>query len=119
MPLHHLALRTHDVDRALAFYRDVLQLPLWPAQAGSGVWLALGSAVLMIEQAGSDEPTPNLASRDLLALDAPGGDLPQARARLTRLGVTIEAQTAHTLYFRDPDGRRVALSVFAFPSETP
>ena len=119
MLLHHLALRTHNVDRLLTFYRDVLGVPLWPAQAGNGVWLALGSAVLMIEQAGQDEPSPAAGSRDLLALSAPAGDLAGAGARLATLGVTIEAQTTHTLYFRDPDGRRVALSDFACPNETP
>ena len=119
MPLHHLALRTHDVDRLLTFYRDVLGLPLWPVQAGNGVWLALGPAVVMIEPADSDESSPAAGSRDLLALSAPAGDLAGASARLATLGVTIEAQTKHTLYFRDPDGRRVALSDFAFPHETP
>ena len=113
--LHHLALRTRDVDRLVAFYRDVLQLPLWPRQAGNGVWLALDGAVLMIERAGDDEPAPSPNSRELLAMSAPGDDLPLARAHLAQHGVSIEAETAHTLYFRDPDGRRMALSDFAFP----
>lgn len=56
MRLHHLALRTRDVDRLVAFYRQALELPPWPAQAGNGVWLALDGAVLMIERAGDDEP---------------------------------------------------------------
>ena len=43
--LHHLALRTRDVDQLVAFYRHVLELPLWPRQAGNGVWLRLDDAV--------------------------------------------------------------------------
>lgn len=115
MRLHHLALRTRDVDRLVAFYRDVLQLPLWPRQAGNGVWLTLDGAVVMIERADDGEPVVSPATRELLALEAPGGDLPRARAHLAKHGVTIEAETAHTLYFRDPDGRRVALSSYPFP----
>jgi catechol 2,3-dioxygenase-like lactoylglutathione lyase family enzyme len=115
MRLHHLALRTHDVDRLVAFYRDVLALEPWPVQAGSGVWLQLDGAVLMIERAGADEPPPPPGTRELLALLATDGDLTRARAHLATHGVTIEAETAHTLYFRDPDGRRVALSDYTFP----
>lgn len=118
MRLHHLALRTHDVDRLVAFYRDVLALPPWPVQAGSGVWLTLDDAVLMIERAAPDEPSPPVGTLELLALSAPDGDLPRARAHLATHRVTIEAETAHTLYFRDPDGRRVALSDYLFPPPT-
>lgn len=113
--LHHLALRTRHVDRLVRFYREVLELPLWPQQAGNGVWLALDGAVLMIERASDDEPAPSPDSRELLALSAPEGDLLRARAHLAQHGVSVEAETAHTLYFRDPDGRRLALSDFAFP----
>ncbi|MCB9660356.1 MAG: VOC family protein [Polyangiales bacterium] len=119
MRLHHLALRTRDVPRLVAFYRDVLGLAPWPTQAGNGVWLALDGAVLMIEAAQDDEPAPDPRGRDLMALAARDGDLARARVHLRARGVTVEAETAHTLYFRDPDGRRVALSDFAFPHETP
>jgi len=117
MRLHHLALRTRDVDRLVTFYCDVLELPRWPVQAGSGVWLKLDDAVLMIERAEEGEPTQQAGGRDLLALLALAGDLPRARAHLATHGVTIEAETAHTLYFRDPDGRRVALSDYPFPPD--
>lgn len=117
-PLHHIALRTRDVDRLVAFYEQALGLGRWPVQAGSGVWLSLGPAVLMIERADADEPLPAAGARDLLAFAAADASLDATRARLRSLGLTIEAETAHTLYFRDPDGRRVALSDFAFPNET-
>ena len=119
MRLHHVALRTPDIDQLVAFYRDVLAVPPWPVQAGNGVWFALGSAVLMIERAGPDEPAPAVGSLELLAFAIEAGELASTRARLRTQGVTIEAETAHTLYFRDPDGRRVALSDFAFPHKTP
>ncbi len=42
-------------------------------------------------------------------------DLPSWRRKLAEAGVVIEAETVHTLYVRDPDGRRVGLSTYAFP----
>jgi hypothetical protein len=35
-------------------------------------------------------------------------------AALSNAGIAIEAETPHTIYFRDPDGRRVALSDYPF-----
>jgi hypothetical protein len=39
-------------------------------------------------------------------------DVPERAALRTRLAEAgmLEAETAHTVYFRDPDGRRVAAS---------
>jgi hypothetical protein len=47
-------------------------------------------------------------SQELLAfaIDASARDAWRAK-------VTVEAETTHTLYFRDPDGRRVAVSSYA------
>ena len=39
--------------------------------------------------------------------------------RLREAGVAIEDRTAFTLYVRDPDGRRVGLSSYPTPLETP
>ena len=41
----------------------------------------------------------------------------QVRARLATAGVAVEHETLHTTYFRDPDGRRVAVSTH--PLERP
>lgn len=113
MQLHHLALRTADVDGLVAFYRDVLGLVEARRQAHS-VWLRLGEAMLMIEQADPAEPGIPPGSMEFFALavdDAAGAAL---EARLTAHGVPIEARTAATRYFRDPDGRRVGVSSYVF-----
>jgi catechol 2,3-dioxygenase-like lactoylglutathione lyase family enzyme len=39
-------------------------------------------------------------------------DVETWRKRLTALGIVVEAETQHTLYFRDPDGRRIAVSTY-------
>lgn len=115
MTIHHIALRTHALDALVAFYREILGLPERARNTGAdgqrrSVWLELSPGVLMLERADATEPTPNAGSLDLLALRAVPADLSHWRARLAAAGIPVESSTEHTLYFRDPDGRRVGLS---------
>ena len=113
--LHHLALRVADPVRAAAFYTGLLGLPELRRErdpAGvRAVWLRAGEAVLMLERhlrgAGAKEGSGHVL---VFATD----DLGQALKRLTEAGVAVDDRTAHTLYFHDPDGHRVGLSVFRF-----
>ena len=107
--VHHLALRARDPEALAAFYRDVIGLPLAERQ-GNGIWLRAGDIVLMIERAAPDEPSPDPASLELLAFTRRDLALEGIRAHLLAQSVMVEAETLHTLYFRDPEGRRVALS---------
>jgi catechol 2,3-dioxygenase-like lactoylglutathione lyase family enzyme len=115
MRVHHIALRTRDVPRLQSFYREVLGFtPVARRDEGApSVWLAMGDAVLMLECVEcNDEPAPPVGTRELVAFAV--DDLTPWRARLERAGVTIQDATAFTLYLRDPDGRRVGLSTYAF-----
>jgi glyoxylase I family protein len=104
--IHHVALRTHDLPRLEAFYAGVLGLRLLRRDDARGsVWLDADGAVLMLERATADEPAVPAGTRELVAFAV--DDKEPWRAH-----VTVEAETAHTLYFRDPDGRRVAVSDF-------
>jgi len=110
--IHHVALRTPDVAQLERFYAGVLGLRVVRRDDARGsVWLALGlpadagGAVLMLERAEIEEPPVPAGSRELVAFAV--DDLAPWRAR-----VSVEAETAHTLYFRDPDGRRVAVSTY-------
>jgi len=109
--LHHLALRVADCERSAAFYAGVLGLPEL-RRSERGVWLRLGSAVLMLERAlrgaGAGAGSGHLLS---LAVD----DLSAWEARLLRAGVAVVDRTEHTLYLQDPDGHRVGLSRFPLP----
>ena len=42
----------------------------------------------------------------------------RVRQRLARAGVSIEEESEHTIYFRDPEGRRVGVSSYPLPSVT-
>jgi catechol 2,3-dioxygenase-like lactoylglutathione lyase family enzyme len=110
--LHHLALRTHDVDRLLSFYRDWFALELARDMRPRAVWLAIADqAVLMIEQAEEGEPPVAEHSLELLAFTVSSDRRLALRTRLIASG-QLAGETEHTLYFRDPDGRRVGLSSY-------
>ena len=81
-------------------------------QPGYSVWLRAGDAMLMLELAGPDEPAPTPQSLQLLAFAV--DDLATVEVALAQQGIGIEDRTDHTLYFRDPDGRRVGVSDYSF-----
>jgi catechol-2,3-dioxygenase len=114
MQLHHVALRTGDVIRLEGFYAGVLGLRVRARHDGRSVWLEAGGAVLMIELAGEREPQVPEGSMELVAFAVDAREREEWRQRLARAGVGIEGETAQTLYFRDPDGRRVGLSSYSF-----
>jgi catechol 2,3-dioxygenase-like lactoylglutathione lyase family enzyme len=106
--LHHLAFRTQEVARLSAFYEHWLGLAR-VRESERSVWLALDGGVLMIERAEPHEPAPPAGSLELFAVRFGVHERAGLRARLAEAGM-LEAETAHTVYFRDPDGRRVAAS---------
>lgn len=119
--VHHLALRTRDVVGVRYFLEHVLRLRPWRLNDdGAGglrsVWYRVGTTVLMLEPAGPDEPAVPAATHELIAFEVPAASLDAWRSHLRAEGVPVEAATAWTLYFRDPDGRRFAVS--AYPFET-
>ena len=119
MQLHHLALRTRDVTRCAAFYRDIFGLTARGEQLeadGSlrSVWLAADSVMLMIEKAEAGEPGVQTGSLELMAFTVGKNECESWRGRLASLGIAIESETEFSLYFRDPDGRRVAVSNYLF-----
>lgn len=104
MRIHHVALRTTDVARLERFYVGVLGLTRARRDDTRGaVWLEAGGAVIMLEPAGRGEPGVPEGTMDLVAFAVDDKEAWRAR-------VAVEAETRHTLYFRDPDGRRVAVS---------
>jgi catechol 2,3-dioxygenase-like lactoylglutathione lyase family enzyme len=117
MRIHHIALRTTDTARLERFYAGVLGLRIVRRDDARGsVWLAAGEAVIMLERAaggggGADDGEPGIpaGTKELLAFAV--DDLAPWRNR-----VDVEARTEHTLYFRDPDGRRVAVSAYRLTS---
>ncbi len=107
-------MRTADLERLEQFYEGVLGFEvLVPAASREGsVWLDAGGAVLMLERGNEGEPGVAAGSMDLVAFAIGADEKGVWRARIEGAGVRIEAETAYTLYFRDPDGRRLAVSSY-------
>ena len=108
--VHHLALRTRNLPRLEAFYTHVLGLSVRSRDETRSVWLEAGHTLVMLETASDDEPDIPPHTRELIAFTI----APEMRAPCTDLlkawGVAVDDETRFTIYFRDPDGRRVALS---------
>ena len=112
MRIHHLAFRTRDVARLETFYVRVCDFKVRKRDDERGsVWLDARSAVLMLERADPEEPPIPAGTKELIAFAI--DDVDAWRARLAAFGIDVEGETQHTLYFRDPDGRRLAVSTFA------
>lgn len=114
MPVHHIAFRTDDRKSLAEFYVAVFGLASEVRPNGS-YWLPLGSgSVLMIEQRKDTEPTIPVGSMEFFALGVTPDEISAFESRCAALGVQIEDQTQYTRYIRDPDGRRVGVSCYAF-----
>jgi glyoxylase I family protein len=115
--LHHLALGAHDVEAVAAFYRDVLNLAeITRHWSGEGqlrsIWLDLEGPVLMVER--TSQPHREVdgvgSGPFLIAVVIEAARREWWCARLAAAGHPVEDQTSFTVYTRDPEGNRVALS---------
>jgi catechol 2,3-dioxygenase-like lactoylglutathione lyase family enzyme len=113
MELHHLALRTPDIEALVRFYRGLFRLPVVRERPGS-VWLGLSDrAVLMIEARGPDEPPVPRGSLELIAFRVDDAEKERVR-RQAQVAGCYDGETPHSVYVRDPDGRRVGVSTYPF-----
>jgi len=117
--LHHVALGARDVAALAAFYRDRLglsELSRHHDAAGDlrSVWLDLGGPILMVER--TDEPLRRVqgvgSGLFLLALSATAPERDELERSLAAAGFPVESRTEHTIYLRDPEGNRVAVSSY-------
>jgi catechol 2,3-dioxygenase-like lactoylglutathione lyase family enzyme len=107
-----VAVRVKDLERSRQFYCGVLGLLERKRQGTRSIWLKAGDAVLMLEESlrGSG---PAEGSGHVLALEVV--DLSFWEEKLRAAGVPVDDRTEHTLFVRDPDQHRVALSRYDFP----
>jgi glyoxylase I family protein len=117
---HHLAIQVRDVEKVTAFYRDVLgfsELKRHHRPDGSlrSVWVEVpGGGFLALEEVtGEPEPGPFRNERPglfLLAFRIAKAGRAGVVEAFARAGVPLEHETRWTVYVRDPEGNRVALS---------
>jgi len=123
--LHHAVLRVRDLDRSVAFYRDVLGFGEVARIPGAMAFLSLGTSHhdLALQALGMSAPPPEERRVGLyhLAFEVETlGDLADARERLTRARSLVGASdhgVSKSLYAKDPDGNEFELLWNVPPTE--
>jgi len=117
-----MALQVVDLPRQEAFYRELFELPVlqrWPDGQGGerSVWLGLDGGFLALEKAPAGEVVPPRGEFGdarvgfyVFALRIEKSERQAWEARLEKAGVAIERRTGFSLFFRDPEGNRLAVS---------
>lgn len=115
----HVHLKVADLERAIAFYRDVLGFELTQRFGPSAAFLSAGGYHHHIglntwESAGGSPPAPGTTGLFHVAILYPSRTaLGDALQRLMKAGVPLEGAADHgvseALYLRDPDGNGVEL----------
>ena len=124
-PLHpkvgigHVHLKVADLERALAFYRDVLGFQVTQRHGQEAAFLSAGGYHHHIglntwESSGGSPPPPDAPGLYHLAILYPTRqELAHALRRLIRVKIPLEGASDHgvseALYLRDPDGNGVEL----------
>jgi catechol 2,3-dioxygenase len=124
-PLHpdvrigHVHLKVADLDRAIAFYRDVLGFEVTQQYGHQAAFLSAGGYHHHIglntwESEGGTPPPPGTTGLYHVAVVYPTrAELADALRRLVEAGIPLEGASDHgvseALYLRDPDGNGVEL----------
>ena len=115
----HVHLRVADLERALAFYRDVLGFTLMQRYGKDAAFVSAGGYHHHIglntwESRGGAAPPPGSTGLYHVAILYPTrADLADALRRLTAAGVRLQGASDHgvsqALYLSDPDGNGIEL----------
>jgi catechol 2,3-dioxygenase len=115
----HVHLKVAELDRALAFYRDVLGFQEMQRFGTQAAFLSAGGYHHHIglntwESAGGPPPAPGTTGLYHVAILYPTrAELADALRRLIEAGIELEGAADHgvseALYLRDPDGNGVEL----------
>ena len=116
--VHHLALLSHDVEKTIAFYQDLLEFPLTELfenrdyQGSTHFFFDIGNgnALAFFDFPGLDlgPYAEVLGGLHHLAISVPPERWREQRQRLDEAGVEVQTIDS-SLYFRDPDGARIEL----------
>jgi glyoxylase I family protein len=116
LSLHHVSVLVSDTARALAFYRDVLGLPVddsRPAMNFAGAWLWIGAQQLHLIELAAEYPAGGSGGhggRDRhIALQVTGLEVFAGRLEASGIEVSPSRSGRRALFCRDPDGNAVEL----------
>lgn len=117
MKLGHVHLKVRDLDRALAFYRDLLGLKITERLGDAMVFLTFGDAHhdVALQAHGPDSPAPHPRGVGLYHTAFEVGTEDELRAyaeKLRAAGIPftpVDHGISHALYCDDPDGNGVEI----------
>ncbi len=125
----HVHLKVADLDRSLAFYRDVLGFEVTQRLGNQAAFLSAGGYHHHIglntwESAGGSPPPAGSTGLYHVAILYPTrAELGDALQRLRDAGIPLDGATDHgvseALYLRDPDGNGVELYWDRHPDQWP
>jgi catechol 2,3-dioxygenase-like lactoylglutathione lyase family enzyme len=115
--LDHVSLNVGDRTRSIAWYRDVLGLEQRnePTEDAEPVFMGEFGACIALFQAEVQSPERQAESTGLRHVALTVGDLDRAQEHLRGQGVDFRFEdhgTAHSVYFRDPDGHTLELTTY-------
>lgn len=125
----HVHLKVADIERALAFYRDVLGFEVTQRYGSQAVFLSAGGyhhhiALNTWESRGGEPPPQGTTGLYHLAILYPTRTaLADALRRVLAAGIPIDGASDHgvseAIYLRDPDGNGVELYGDRAPEDWP
>ena len=117
--LHHTALISHDVERTVRFYQDVLGFPLtelienrdYPGSSHFFFDIGNGNLLAFFDFPGLDVGPYGevLGGLHHMAISVDPERWEKLVERLAAAGVEHEVHSGVSVYFRDPDGARIEL----------
>jgi len=117
--VHHLALLSHDVEKTIAFYQDLLEFPLTELfenrdyQGSTHFFFDIGNNNLLaffdFPGLDLDDYAEVLGGLHHLAISVPPEHWDHLRHKLEAAGVSCETMSGSSLYFNGPDGERLEL----------
>ena len=121
--LAEVVLWVEDMERSLAFYRDLLGLEVFSPPELRGVFLRVGEAgegvpqqIVLVPRPADAPPAAERAAGRLhhIGLEVPAGELAAERERLAAAGVPTRSGThpfltVEAFYIDDPDGNEVEI----------
>ena len=120
--LSELVIRVRDVERSVAFYRDVVGLAVERSPSATWAWLWSGSPGALPRLGLTSQPlsfgAAHCGGPAHFAIAVARESIPAEKTRLEALGVVVEGPVtfdfwkADSIYFSDPDDHRVELCGF-------
>jgi len=116
--VHHVALLSHDVERTIRFYQDLIGFPLtelfenrdYPGSTHFFFDIGHGNSLAFFDfpGLGLGDYAEVLGGLHHLAISVPQDQWDAAKARLEEAGVELH-RVQTSIYFNDPDGARIEL----------